>query len=363
MARLCLPNSALHVGIDFDHDPRVQVALHNPDAPAVLLYPGDDATDILGEPPKGPITLVVIDGTWRQARSVMRLNPQLATLPRYAFTAPKPSEYRIRKEPSIEVVSTIESLMYALGAIEGDPQRFTALLAPFRAMVDTQLQFHAGKRKRSKKRVAKIIPTSPALELVRARKDDIVCVVGEANAWPYGLGRHRDRDELAHWVAYRLGDGAQFSMLAQPQYGWSPTAERTMQLTAAQLAGAQPPAELYAAFAAFLRPRDLVCTWSWYATRLFGYRGHTIDVPVFDARKLLEEVLRTRVPRLESYAAQAGLAPPTHNGRAGQRLAVLVAAMQHCLASESIREATDENATFTAASSTHGNYSIDQSIS
>ncbi|MBP9085288.1 MAG: DTW domain-containing protein [Kofleriaceae bacterium] len=331
MASLCLPNSELHVGIRWNQQSAMAAAITNPAAPAVLLYPGADAKDILLDPPQGPVTLVVVDGTWSQAKTLVRDNPILAALPRYAFSAPVPSEYRIRKEPSDEVVSTIESLMYALGALEGETETFTALLKPFRAMVNTQLGFNAGKRARKKKRVAKVVPPSAALLLLRQRWDDVVCVVGEVNAWPYQMGRHRDRDELAHWVAVRPSTGEQFVGLATPTYDWSPSTPKNLGLDPARLQTARPRHELYQGFAQFVRPTDIVCGWSWYSPRLFSAGEHVIDAPIFNIRVLLEEVLHRRMPRLESYAAELAPLPPGPEGRAGQRLATLVAAVRCCV--------------------------------
>src|SRR6185503_3669401 len=108
-----------------------------------LLFPGNGARDVLGDRPSGPITLIVVDGTWSQAKNLARDNAILQALPRLAFAAPEPSQYRIRKEPNAEYVSTIEALMHVLGALEGEPERFRALLEPFRTMVDNQLRCQA----------------------------------------------------------------------------------------------------------------------------------------------------------------------------------------------------------------------------
>ncbi len=143
MASLCLPGASLHVGVDWARHAPVMRALADPARPAILLYPGPGARDILREPPTGPVTLVVVDGTWPQARRVVRDNPALAALPRYAFTSPEPSRYRIRREPDGAYCSTIEALMHVLGVLEGDPARFRALLPPFEAMIDAQLACEA----------------------------------------------------------------------------------------------------------------------------------------------------------------------------------------------------------------------------
>jgi DTW domain-containing protein len=140
MASLCLPSSELHVGFDWNGSPTLARLLGDPSHPPALLYPGEGAIDVVASPPTGPITLVVVDGTWAHAKKLVRANPPLAALPRYAFVPPVPSEYRIRREPRPTYVSTIEALVHVLGALEGDPERFTGLLAPFRAMIDAQLE-------------------------------------------------------------------------------------------------------------------------------------------------------------------------------------------------------------------------------
>src|SRR4051812_31282822 len=78
MASLCLPNSELHVGVHFRGSPELARALSDPARPAALLWPGPGAIDVVKNPPSGPITLVVVDGTWWQAKKLVRENPELA---------------------------------------------------------------------------------------------------------------------------------------------------------------------------------------------------------------------------------------------------------------------------------------------
>jgi len=77
MASLCLPSAELHVGVRWSEHPALAAALADPARPPILLYPGAGARDVLREPPPGPVTLVVVDGTWSQARTVVRDNPIL----------------------------------------------------------------------------------------------------------------------------------------------------------------------------------------------------------------------------------------------------------------------------------------------
>ncbi len=141
MAHLTLLGSELHVGVRFDDDPAVGRALGDPAAPAVLLYPGPDAQPIESLPRDVPRTLVVVDGTWRTSRTVVRLNRVLRGLPRVRLDPATPSEYRIRSQPQPDFVSTIEALRLALYALEGDDPRIEGLLEPFRAMIRMQLSF------------------------------------------------------------------------------------------------------------------------------------------------------------------------------------------------------------------------------
>src|SRR3954470_3648823 len=64
MASLCLPQATLHVGVRWGAHPALAAALPDRDRPPILLYPGPGARDILREPPGGPVTLIVVDGTW-----------------------------------------------------------------------------------------------------------------------------------------------------------------------------------------------------------------------------------------------------------------------------------------------------------
>src|SRR5262249_13533202 len=97
IAERALPSSERHVGVEFAASARVRELLSNPEAPAILLYPGPGARDLLAEPPSGPVTLTVLDGTWWQAQKLFKKNPFLAALPCYSLAPPTPSRYRIRK--------------------------------------------------------------------------------------------------------------------------------------------------------------------------------------------------------------------------------------------------------------------------
>jgi DTW domain-containing protein len=332
MASLCLPNSELHVGIHWGDSAALARALSDPARPPALLYPGTDAVDVLRHPPAGPVTLVVVDGTWWQARKVLRENPALAALPRYAFTPPSPSEYRIRREPEPSYVSTLEALVHVLGALEGDPARFRAMLAPFRAMVDSQLAWETRLRGAPSRHARKPrLPPPPRVpSSLRERADDVVCVYGEANAWPYGSTERASGcdDELVHWVAQRMGTGETFDFIVAPRHPLSPATSMHAGLAAERLVAGGSAADLVDAWRSFLRGADWLCSWGHYVTALFaGIEGAELPKERLDLRQAARVYAGGKVGTLDDFVARIDASPsaPAGAGRAHARLAQITA--------------------------------------
>jgi len=138
---LGLNNAELIVGEVFDDLPAL---LNPPGYQARLLFPADDAQPLEayrsegGEAGSTSMLLVVPDGTWRKARKLLHLNPQLAALPRVTLAQAVPSRYRLRKAPGPGALSTVEAIVQALQTLEA-PKTFEALLRPFEALIDGQI--------------------------------------------------------------------------------------------------------------------------------------------------------------------------------------------------------------------------------
>lgn len=327
MASLCLPQASLHVGLRWDGHPGLAQILAEPGRTPVLLSPAAGARDILRDPPRGPVTLVVVDGTWSQAKSVVRDNAVLRALPRYAFVAPQPSQYRIRREPQAEYVSTIEALMYVLGALEGDAERFRALLTPLGAMVDAQL---AANRHTPRYRLRRRVPgpNGPRIpEPVRTRYASLVCVVGESNAWPFRDGAQQHPEELVHWTAERVATGERLSMLAAPRQPLSPSTPFHTGLSAELLASGGALATLVAAAEAFWRPGDVVCGWGHHSASLLASAGAQVPAERLDLRATVQRLRNQKLGGLEEVAHALALRAEASEvpGRAGRRLAILTA--------------------------------------
>ncbi|MFO0645776.1 MAG: tRNA-uridine aminocarboxypropyltransferase [Polyangiales bacterium] len=326
MATLCLPNSELHVGVEWSGSAALNRALSDPERPAALLYPGPGAIDVLEHPPGRPITLVVIDGTWWQTRNVLKKNPALAALPRYAFRPPSPSDYRIRREPHAACVSTIEALTYVLGALEGSADRFRAMLKPFHAMIDAQIEcekrLHAGRlRKPRGPRPPKDAPSSPLRDATR----DVVCLTVEANAWPRredGTPTER-RPELVQWVAHRVSTGESVECVVCPRNPIGPGVPSQTGLTREALAGGITLDASRAVWRAFVREGDRV-----RVGRLSRGALEDADAPLaarVDLRKIAGGEVGANVGAPGDHLARLGgdrerdAASPMGQGRAGRR--------------------------------------------
>jgi DTW domain-containing protein len=138
LAALGLQRADLRVGEHFDE---LEHLLADPGVRPLLLFPGAPTVDVAAWRATAPDTdtlLIVLDGTWRKARRLLRLNPALADLPRLALAPAAPSRYRVRRAIEPGALSTVEAVAAALEMLEPGGG-FEALLAPFDAMVEGQI--------------------------------------------------------------------------------------------------------------------------------------------------------------------------------------------------------------------------------
>jgi len=331
MASLCLPGSELHVGAEFAGSRLLARLLDDRERPAALLYPGEGAIDVSLCPPPGPITLIVVDGTWSHARKLVKTTPELQQLPRYSFVPARPSEYRIRREPDEAYVSTIESLVYVLGALERDPDRFTALLRPFRAMVDTQVD-HATRIHTPRKRIrAPRPPRARGPAILRERAGDLVLVAGEANSWPFGSPERTDPvGDLVHWTAHRPSNGAWLECIVQPPGPLAPSTPHHIELPAERLASGTSALAFRDAWRAFVKDDDVLCAWGDHSLRLLARAGGFVPTESVDLRRVARVLENRHLGSLDAFGATLPEAPgPGLEGRGGRRLGLLARVLRH----------------------------------
>lgn len=86
----------------------------------LLLFPHEDAEVLTPRIASSrPVTLVVPDGTWRQASKVRARTPELGGVRAVRLPPGPPSRYRLRTEAHDGALSTIEAIARALGVLEG----------------------------------------------------------------------------------------------------------------------------------------------------------------------------------------------------------------------------------------------------
>ncbi len=100
--------------------------LLEPERRSIFLYPrlGSQllSPKVIAQDPR-PITLIVPDGNWRQARKVALREPSFKDLQPYHLPPGPPSRYRLRSSPSPDRLSTFEAISRALILLEGEVLR------------------------------------------------------------------------------------------------------------------------------------------------------------------------------------------------------------------------------------------------
>jgi len=83
---------------------------------------------------------ILLDGSWKKAYKILMSNPFLKKLPTITFnTENKSSNYRLRKSPREDGLSTVEAGYYLLSELENDTEKFTPLLDVFDEMINFQV--------------------------------------------------------------------------------------------------------------------------------------------------------------------------------------------------------------------------------
>lgn len=127
-------------GEDFTGNIRLNTLLTNPLNVCALLYPTDGASPLDATTPPCDLThLIVIDGTWRKAKKIFMLSKNLQALSAFKLSLTTSSDYRIRKSPSENALSTLEASIAALSFLEPELETNSAMES-FKAMIDYQIK-------------------------------------------------------------------------------------------------------------------------------------------------------------------------------------------------------------------------------
>ncbi len=299
---------------------------------AGLLFPGEDAADLstLSEEER-PGQLVVLDGSWADAKHLLRDNPWLQKLPRYSLSPTAPSRYRIRAEPTVDSISTIEAIVMSLQLLEPETRGLDTLIDAFDGMIEDQIgylesrgQSEATRRKkRPRQKESRSIPGK-----MLDGKDRMIVAFGESVPHP-GRGR-----ALVSWIAFRMADGKLFQRFVQPPVDAEMTGDHLelMGLSEDNYRRAVDPQTLRKDWERFCRPGDLLVTWNRSTLDLFNgllggrQEGHFL-------KAVYTNVIDGKCGHLHQVVERENLIPEpvSLEGRAATRLGEMVAVVRFLL--------------------------------
>ena len=317
MAQLSLTRAEVWTALDFTNDGRLQ-RLCETSRPHIL-YPGPDAKDVHDITPGEVGSLIVIDGTWPQAKKLLKLNPGLRDLPQVRFNPARASEYQVRRQPADHCVSTIEALFYILSAIEPNGQRFENLLSPFRRMVEMQVDHvenvHNVRRssRKARRRGPKPVPVHPAEEM-RDRQQDLVLVQGECDAWPHKM-EDRPEDKLVHWLAQRVSTGEVFEAFIHPGREMNPDVLPRIKLTDAHMAQAVSWQAFQDRWNRFLQPSDVALSWGMFASGIAKKNGLVLPELQWECRQVIQRLVGGGVSTMKNGLEKLGSTDTLSSGR------------------------------------------------
>lgn len=307
----CLPRPALRPG-------------------AALLYPGPESRDLSGlRPDEAPTQLVVLDGTWHQARRLFLDNPWIQELPRVRLTPASPSRYRIRRQPAEHCVSTLESIVAALGIIEPDTAGLDGLLDVFDTMVEEQRAFMISSATAPRPRPRVFRPARAIPPALREAPERVVAV--HAETAPCEPGPSCGPRQLVRWSALRPFDGAVFDRVVRP--AGAPSAPGYLEhlgLSAEHMVAAVSLTEAAEAWREFRQDDDIVVAWHPAMLRILTWLD-TGRQETAALRGLWANITHKRPGGLAALVDGLELAVevPPIPGRAARRLGQTVAILRH----------------------------------
>ncbi|XP_039442948.1 tRNA-uridine aminocarboxypropyltransferase 2 [Culex pipiens pallens] len=111
------------------------------DEKSLLLYPSASSVPLeqVAASDSGPFNLILIDGTWPQAKAIYHCSTALHTMRQVKLVSTGNSNYVIRTQPSDGCLSTLETAIEALSVLERDNSYREQLLRPLHALCQFQL--------------------------------------------------------------------------------------------------------------------------------------------------------------------------------------------------------------------------------
>ncbi len=246
---------------------------------AGILYPSDDAVLLSDMAPEDrPKQIVVLDGTWHHAKTMMRDIPKLQGLRRFGLRPAQPGRYRIRREPNEFALSTLEATVAALSVLEPSTVGFDGLIGVFDSMIGNQLKNPKSnwRQNANRRRGSANIP-----RVLQGPLGRIVVAYGERERG----GKRYDRKESAaerrthapvHWVAQRLTTDSKadssdrFECTIESQSWLDSSFRDRTRISNAQVAEAVSVEEFAKQWTRFLQPNDVLVVFHPSTARLIA---------------------------------------------------------------------------------------------
>jgi DTW domain-containing protein YfiP len=245
---------------------------------AVLLYPDEDATSgVRYHVGPRPSQLVVVDGTWHQAKTIVRDCRQLQTLPRLRLAPTQPGRYRIRREPTPQSLSTVEATVQALSCLEPETPGLGQLLVAFEAMVTAQMA-RRSKEQGTRQKVRSGGAHHKYPRALFSPASQLVVAYGEAA--PASQDGASDLPLPVNWVAQRMDPNERFEQVLQQAVTLPQRVRDHMQLTGIAPEMCSNRAHFEREWRKFLKPNDVLVVYhartSQLLQRAVGQCGRTV---------------------------------------------------------------------------------------
>jgi len=250
---------------------------------AALLFPSPTARAVETLPAsQRPSTLVVLDGTWHQVKALLKNNEWLQALPHLYLAEPTPSGYRIRAEPQVHYLSTLEAIVATLRHLEPDTAGFDALLQAFAGMIDTQVLRSAARQVRRRPSRNRAPHPHPSQALLPADPRHVLVYVETVGA--------RSALRPIQVSAWRLATGDRLECLIAHGQATDAAKLAHLGLTPPTFASAMTEAEFRNRWEDFVRADDVLVAWS----------QRTLDVLASPLRSVMVKALWCNLQRRQA---------------------------------------------------------------